>query len=237
MHGLPRIRLSGDLQGDYVVLRERGGGRLMVAPEQPDGLPVVASLKKTCTACPAQWEGKLEDGRALYVRYRWGELSVGAGEDGGAAIDNSMSEEGFHCERVGEGLDGYMDFEELKAHLYGLLDFGPALEAEDEREPEFDLEAFEEIFASRGSSEAEAAGDSEEDGGGEALERVGEGLREAEIRGWTCFSCGKELARAHEGDYFHADPDSGCTEAIAVPTSLVQPHLQTKDSIGAWERD
>lgn len=36
------------------------------------GLPVVTSLKKTCTACPSQWDGTLDDGRVLYARYRWG---------------------------------------------------------------------------------------------------------------------------------------------------------------------
>lgn len=33
-------------------------------------------LDKTCDACPAQWEGETEDGRDIYIRYRWGYLSV-----------------------------------------------------------------------------------------------------------------------------------------------------------------
>jgi hypothetical protein len=36
----------------------------------------IENLKKTCHACPAQWEGFLNDGRAIYIRYRWGYLSV-----------------------------------------------------------------------------------------------------------------------------------------------------------------
>lgn len=52
-------------------------------------------------------------------------------------------------------------------------------------------------------------------------ERGGSGISEVEIHDWTCFSCGGVLTQAHEGDYFHADPDSECTEAIPVPTSLV----------------
>lgn len=63
MKKLPEITLSGDLEGDYVVLTSRAGGVLKVAPKQPGGVPVVASLKRTSTACPSQWEGELGRGR------------------------------------------------------------------------------------------------------------------------------------------------------------------------------
>ena len=40
----------------------------------------VISLKRTCGACPSQWDGvvQLPDGatRKLYARFRWGDLSV-----------------------------------------------------------------------------------------------------------------------------------------------------------------
>lgn len=72
MNKLPRVRLSGDVEGDYVVLQQRAGGLLRVAPEQSHGLPKVVALKKTSIACPSQWEGTLEDGRAVYARYRHG---------------------------------------------------------------------------------------------------------------------------------------------------------------------
>jgi hypothetical protein len=75
MSKLPRVRLSGDMEGDYVVLQRRAGGVLRVAPEQVKELPKVVALKKTCIACPSQWEGALKDGRVVYARYRHGELS------------------------------------------------------------------------------------------------------------------------------------------------------------------
>ena len=40
----------------------------------------VTSITQTCSACPAQWEGITEDNRKIYVRYRWGYLSVRIGE-------------------------------------------------------------------------------------------------------------------------------------------------------------
>ena len=79
----------------------------------------VVALKKTCVACPSQWEETLEDGRAVYAHYRHGELSVGIGDDVGEAIDNGMSDHALYVDDVGDWLDGYMDFEELKAHLRG----------------------------------------------------------------------------------------------------------------------
>ncbi len=133
MDKLPCITLGGDLKGDYVVLAERAGGGLKIAAAQPDGAPVVVALEKTCTACPALWEGSLEDGRTVYARYRGGALSVGVGAGVDEAVHNSMSEEAFYFDHVGAGLDGFMNFEELRAHLYGLLDFPEELVGEGER--------------------------------------------------------------------------------------------------------
>lgn len=113
MGELPHVKLSGDLEGDYVVLRRHAGGVLHIAPKQPEGRPKVVTLKKTSLACPSQWEGFLEDGRVIYARYRWGELSVGVGDGADEAVSNGMSDDALYAEPVSGGLDGYMDFEEL----------------------------------------------------------------------------------------------------------------------------
>jgi hypothetical protein len=158
MDRLPRVKLSGALEGDYVILLERAGGRLTIAPEQPDGLPKLVTLKRTTWACPTQWEGKLEDGRILYARCRHGELSVGIGAEIDAAIANGMSKDVFYCDYVE---DGPMSFEELRAHLHALLELPAGLEAEDQHEPSLNLEAFENLFApNRGeSSDSRQEGD------------------------------------------------------------------------------
>lgn len=132
MSKLARVKLSGDAEGDYVVLQRRGRGKLLVAPEQPDGQPKVVALRKTCIACPSQWEGALDDGRVIYIRYRHGTLSVGTGDDIAAAVRNGSSNDALHAECVGDGLDGFMDFGELKAHLHGLLEFPTDLLVEDD---------------------------------------------------------------------------------------------------------
>ncbi|TMJ12548.1 MAG: hypothetical protein E6G94_13515 [Alphaproteobacteria bacterium] len=46
-------------------------------------LPAVVELRRTSTAGPSQWEGRLADGRSLYIRFRHDELSVHVGPIGG----------------------------------------------------------------------------------------------------------------------------------------------------------
>ena len=46
------------------------------------------TLVKTCSACPSQWEGQLEDGRYVYIRFRWGHLSVRASAE---SIDEAVT--------------------------------------------------------------------------------------------------------------------------------------------------
>jgi hypothetical protein len=94
----------------------------------------LVTLRKTCIACPSQWEGILEDGRTIYARYRHGELSVGVGNDINEAVRNGMSDQALYANDIGDGLDGFMDFQELKAQLHGLLEF-PADLVEHDRRP------------------------------------------------------------------------------------------------------
>ena len=128
-----RVRLSGDVEGDYVVLQRRAGGALHIAPAQPSGRLEVIALRKTSIACPSQWEGLLEDGRVIYARYRHGALSVGAGDDLDEAVRNSWTDQALFADYVGDGLDGFMDLEELKCHLHGLLEFPAELLVENAR--------------------------------------------------------------------------------------------------------
>lgn len=67
----------------------------------------VIDLRMTCSACPTQWEGTLDDGRCVYVRYRWGCLTWGFGDTPYAAIDDSIS--GERCKQLGGEFDGELD--------------------------------------------------------------------------------------------------------------------------------
>lgn len=93
----------------------------------------VIALKRTCLACPSQWEGSLADGRAVYARYRHGELTIGVGDDIDGAVCNASSDVALYAEEVGDDLDGFMSFEELKVKLRGVLKFPAELVVENER--------------------------------------------------------------------------------------------------------
>lgn len=62
-------------------------------------------------ACPTQGEGETDDGFSVYVRYRHGILRV---DIAGVTIFRK------YC---GDDLDGVMNFEELKIHTKGVIEW------------------------------------------------------------------------------------------------------------------
>lgn len=71
---------------------------------------------QTCTACPAQWQGQTEDDRPVYVRYRWGYLSVKVGPPGG----DSWSAVGgvrVYGEQIGDEYDGSIGWRDVRDRI------------------------------------------------------------------------------------------------------------------------
>lgn len=79
----------------------------------------VKRIEQTCTACPSQWEGVTDDDRAIYIRYRWGWLSV----DVAPTIEEAVVGSEVFAAQVGDGLDGVMGFQVLKEHTAHVLDW------------------------------------------------------------------------------------------------------------------
>ncbi len=80
-----------------------------------------AKLRQTCSGCPSQWEGYTDKNEPVYIRFRYGYLSVSIGK-----IDQDIEEiyvgnESFGWQ-IGGGLDGFLSFQELKQKLEGKLD-------------------------------------------------------------------------------------------------------------------
>lgn len=85
-------------------------------------MPVkITSLRKTCSACPSQWEGETSDGRAVYIRYRWGGLSLGIGKTIEQAISGPYDVDLYWGSR--DGMDGYMRYAELKTRFTDEIDW------------------------------------------------------------------------------------------------------------------
>ena len=36
----------------------------------------IVQLERTCIACPSQWEGELDTGQSVYIRFRHGQLTI-----------------------------------------------------------------------------------------------------------------------------------------------------------------
>jgi hypothetical protein len=83
--------------------------------EEPDPVnwKAVKTMTRTCCACPSQWEGRLEDGRMVYVRYRWGYLSVCVSPKPTTDVMDAVGGEEVFGTEHGEGLDGGMDNDEM----------------------------------------------------------------------------------------------------------------------------
>lgn len=63
--------------------------------------PTARSLEMTCGACPSQWEGETVDGSRIFIRYRYGILTV--------SIDGERVLRG----EIGDRLDGAMSTEKM----------------------------------------------------------------------------------------------------------------------------
>lgn len=77
----------------------------------------VDNLHQTCSACPSQWEGKTDRGHNVYVRYRWGCLSVRVSlYPDGDAVDGVE----VYSEQIGDEYDGCIDWGTVEAKIEGL---------------------------------------------------------------------------------------------------------------------
>src|ERR1700738_476752 len=89
------------------------------APEISGGTKELASLSQTCHMCPSQWEGRTVDGEYVYIRFRWGTLTLGFGPD---AVLGPQA----YCEQVGrDEWDGAMDTGTMLGHLRDFIRYQP----------------------------------------------------------------------------------------------------------------
>lgn len=92
------------------------------------GLHKVIQLAQTCGASPSQWEGITDNSEQVYIRYRWGILTVNLGAPNDtsefAGVKGKLI---FRCEH-GDAMDGYMDTREMSALVSDILKFATPIE-------------------------------------------------------------------------------------------------------------
>jgi len=82
----------------------------------------IAKVIMTCGGCPSQWEAYTEDLRPVYVRYRWGYLSIEIAPEGSKSFKDAVGgEEIFGKERDKTGWDGFMSYEDLVKDTAGII--------------------------------------------------------------------------------------------------------------------
>lgn len=81
----------------------------------------VVSLRRTCTACPSAWEGITDTGCQVYIRYRWGTLTVRVGKEGFDYFDhpvlNVVDMDVLMDEKIGDPLDGLIKYDDMKQRV------------------------------------------------------------------------------------------------------------------------
>lgn len=77
----------------------------------------VKELTKTCGGYPSQWEGKLKDGRMIYIRYRWGCLEVSISENPTNDVSDAVEGKSIFQKYIGGNYDGVMEDSKLLSIL------------------------------------------------------------------------------------------------------------------------
>lgn len=77
-------------------------------------------------ACPSQWEGKTESGY-VYIRFRWGSLSVRFG----STIEDAIAGPSIFEWHDTDDFGGFMEYDELKELTSGVLGLPDAVSSEE----------------------------------------------------------------------------------------------------------
>ena len=74
----------------------------------------ITKINRTCYACPSQWDATTKDDRQVYIRYRWGNLSVNVSKPKAKGEFAALDGDCVFCNQVGDGYDGMMEYADLK---------------------------------------------------------------------------------------------------------------------------
>lgn len=85
----------------------------------------IQKLINTCESCPAQWEGKTDEGKMVYIRYRWGNLSVRISAEQSNDIYEAVGGIEIFNQQLNDNLHGWLSYEELKTITADIIKFPP----------------------------------------------------------------------------------------------------------------
>ena len=84
----------------------------------------IKTVARTCEASPAQWDAVTVDNRQVYVRYRWGHLSVRVAPNPG----DSDAYAGVNGDEIvgltyGDPFNGHIAYDDLKRLTAGVIEW------------------------------------------------------------------------------------------------------------------
>jgi hypothetical protein len=74
----------------------------------------VTTIRQTCNSCPSQFEGVQENGHMIYIKYRDGYFTVKQSKIPTTDITDALRGNILYDEKIGEDLDGSMDYPTVK---------------------------------------------------------------------------------------------------------------------------
>ena len=83
----------------------------------------VRTLEQTCWAVPSQWEGRLDDGRMFYVRFRNGHFEVRVSSGPTDDIRDAVGAPACYEWYSEDAHDGFMDEATMMERAAAVLDF------------------------------------------------------------------------------------------------------------------
>ena len=84
----------------------------------------IKNIVQISDVCPAQWEARTMDDRPVYIRYRFGELSVGVGEPG-ASIESAASfRKEIFRKKIGGNYSGVISWNEVAPYITDCIEEG-----------------------------------------------------------------------------------------------------------------
>jgi hypothetical protein len=83
----------------------------------------IKSLRMTCESCPVQYEGWTVDNRQIYIRYRFGYLTVSVGKVGDDEEFAAVNGECVFSKRMGGEYDGFLSSVDLVKAIRGVVEW------------------------------------------------------------------------------------------------------------------
>lgn len=77
----------------------------------------VIAIVRTCKTCPSQWSGLTQDGKWVYVRYRWGHLEIIVDDMDPIDGDSAVSLD------YGSDMNGLLSYAELRELTKGRVEW------------------------------------------------------------------------------------------------------------------